>query len=353
MVAPLTWRRVHLAAVAAPALMWCALADGAPLHTAAPFDAVGFLRTYARFSDDDIARLGRGEPAARTLEADSAEAAICAAIDVEVPPAFYIARFHDIALFKTGGPVLQVRRFGTPPSAGDLAALRVEDVDELRKCRVGDCAVKLDAAGIERARGITGGDAAGRIAAVYREHLASYAARYMAHGDGALLEYRDAAKPQAVANELQQIVEHSPYLLRELPRLATALTGFTGTLPPGLDGFLYWSAEEVGPRTVVSITHAIVSTPGDGPAAVATKQIYASHYFTASLGLTILADVSGGRAPRTRVIYINRSRVDAFAGVLGGVKRAIARSRARKGADHTLRALKTRLEAAFRQSPSG
>ncbi|PYR90110.1 MAG: hypothetical protein DMF84_21660 [Acidobacteria bacterium] len=34
--------------------------------------------------------------------------------------------------------------------------------------------------------------------------------------------------------------------------------------------------------------------------------------------------------------------------MLGSVKRAIARSRARKGADHTLRALKARLEQDFK-----
>jgi len=125
------------------------------------------------------------------------------------------------------------------------------------------------------------------------------------------------------------------------------LNVLTAVPTSGVDGFLYWSAEHVGPRAVVTITHAVIGVRPGGPIAIATKQIYASHYFTASLGLTLLADLSTPGAPRTRVIYINRSRVDAFSGMLGSVKRAVARSRARKGADHTLRALKVRLEQEF------
>ena len=85
--------------------------------TSAPaLDSVEFLQTYAQFTSDDVERLARGETAARALDTDAAEVAICAAIDVAVPPAFYVARFRDIEAFKTGEPVLQVHRFGSPPA---------------------------------------------------------------------------------------------------------------------------------------------------------------------------------------------------------------------------------------------
>jgi hypothetical protein len=313
-------------------------------------DSIEFLQTYGRFSNDEIARLARGETAARALDSDGAEVAICAAIDVAVPPSFYLARFRDIEAFKVGDLVLQVHRFGSPPSPADMAMLKIADgdVDDLRKCRTGDCALKLDVAGIERIRSLQTSDTNGasHIADAYRQHLAAYAARYLAHGDAALFEYRDSSRTDRIAEELRLIVEHSPYLARETP-LVGAVSTFNGALPAGVDGFLYWSSERVGPRAVVTMTHAIIGERPGGPIAIATKQIYASHYFTASLGLTLLVDLSTPSAPRTRVIYINRSRVDAFGGMLGSVKRAIAKSRARKGADHMLRALKTRLEQDF------
>jgi hypothetical protein len=340
------------ASLGIPALLVAAVAAGTRAVPAAAVDSVAFLQTYARFTNDDVARIARGETAVRALDSDAAEVAICAAIDVAVPPAFYVARFREIETFKTGELVLQVHRFGSPPSPADIATLKIADgdVDDLRRCRTDDCAVKLDLAGIERIRSTqaSGADGPSRIADAYRDHLVAYAARYVAHGNSALLEYRDSDRTDRIAEQLRLIVQHSPYLTRETPLVETAVSAFNGVLPGGMDGFLYWSSERVGPRVVVTITHAVIGARPGAPIAIATKQIYASHYFTASLGLTLLADLSTPSGPRTRVIYINRSRVDAFGGVLGSVKRAIARSRARKGADHTLRALRTRLEENFK-----
>jgi hypothetical protein len=326
------------------------LCSGTPVGADRGIDSVTFLQTYARFTNDDVARVARGETAAKALDTDSAELAICAVIDVAVPPAFYVSQFRDIEAFKTGEPVLQAHRFGSPPSAADFALLKIAggDLDDLRECRAGDCALKLDVAGIERIRSLTasGLEDGARIAETYRQHLAAYAARYLAHGDSALIEYRDSSRTDRIAEELRLIVEHSPYLARETP-LGAAVSTFTGVLPGGVEGFLYWSSERVGPRAVITMTHAVIGERPGGPIAIATKQIYASHYFTASLGLTLLEDRSTPSGPLTRVIYINRSRVDAFDGLLGGMKRAITKSRARKGADHTLRALKARLEEEF------
>jgi hypothetical protein len=111
---------------------------------------------------------------------------------------------------------------------------------------------------------------------------------------------------------------------------------------------VYWSKEKVGPRPVVSLTHVIIRPPGDGVATIATKQLYASHYTTGSLGLTILADRTADKGPRTLVVYLNRTRVDVFDGVLSAVKRPIVRSRARSGAVRMMTGLRTRLEAQFR-----
>ncbi|PYR90111.1 MAG: hypothetical protein DMF84_21665 [Acidobacteria bacterium] len=58
--------------------------------------------------------------------------------------------------------------------------------------------MKLDVAGIERIRSVqaSGTDGASRIADAYRQYLVAYAARYLAHGDSALLEYRDPTSPR-------------------------------------------------------------------------------------------------------------------------------------------------------------
>ena len=120
------------------------------------------------------------------------------------------------------------------------------------------------------------------------------------------------------------------------PDVYAALAQFSGKLPDGLDGFTYWSKEKVGPRASVTLTHVIIRPPIGGVAVIASKQIYASHYVTASLGLTVLVDQGSAAGPRTLLVYMNRTRVDLFGGFLGGVKRPLVRSRAKSGAERMI-----------------
>lgn len=299
------------------------------------------------FSSPEIQRIRRGEVVARTTEADSSTIALVVAGTVDVPPAFYLEKFRDIVSFKKTQEVLQIGRLGRPPKAADMAGLSLstEDVDDLRGCRVGDCGIKLDLQGIEK---VARRDAHLETAsAAMREHLAAYLQKYLPSGNAALMEYHDGSRPRRLADELRMIAERSSYLQRGWPVLFDAVFHFNGTLPSGLEHFLYWSKEKIGPRPVVSLTHAIVSPVQDGAAAIATKQVYASHYSNASLGLTILIDRSTPEIAQTRVVYVNHSRVDLLGGVFGAITRPLIRSRARDGAERAMRGLRDRLEKQY------
>jgi hypothetical protein len=63
--------------------------------------------------------------------------------------------------------------------------------------------------------------------------------------------------------------------------------------------------------------------------AIGSKQIYAMHYYDASLGLTLLVPDRTVASPATYVVYLNRSRIDLFDGMFGGVARRIVAGRAR------------------------
>lgn len=295
------------------------------------------------FSAQEIQRIDRGDIVARSIEADASAIALAVATTIAVPPAFYLEKFRDIETFKRTQEVLQIGRFGHSPTAADMAKMTLDqaDVDDLRSCRVGGCGVKLDAGGIQAAAGRKPGvDAA---SAALRQHLAGYTARYLQSGNSALMEYHDSSPVARMADQLQAIRERTAYL-RRWPALFDAIFSFTGSLPPGLEGFVYWSKEKVGPRAVVSVTHVVISPPHDGATAIATKQIYASHYGNGSLGVTLLLDKGTPDAPRLRIVYTNRSRVDVFGGILGPIKRPLVRSRVREAAERMMRGLKERLE---------
>ena len=316
-------------------------------------DAV--LRAHARFTSDDLRRVSEGEAVARSLDAADDEVAIGGAVRIRVPPAYYVARFRAIETFKRDSAVLQIGRFGDRPAASDMAALQLgrRDVDDLRGCRPAECRVKLDAAGISRfASRRPTPETDQQLSAAFTEHLAAYTARYVGGGNDQLIEYRDHEQPRPLLSGLRQILQHSNDLADGLPAMAQAIGAFDGSVPHGVDGFVYWSHEMVGPRSVVTLTHALVTSPGEGVTALASKQIYASHYFTASLGLTLLFERASA-SPDTLVIYVNRSRVDFFDGLLGGAKRSIVRSRARSATVRILRDLKVRLEHEFQQGLDG
>lgn len=304
------------------------------------------------FSSHDIERIGRGEIVSRTIDSDGSAVALAVAGTIAVPPTFYLERFRDIESFKKTEEVQQIGRFGSPPAAADMATMTLdqEDIDDLRSCRVGGCGLKLDRRGIEAmARRDTRVETA---SAALREHLAAYTQRYLKSGNSALMEYHDSSPPGRITEQLHAISTRTPYL-RRWPALFDAVFSFNGTLPSGLEDFVYWSREKVGPRPVVSVTHAIITPPREGVAIVATKQLYVSHYGRASLGVTILLDKGTPAAPRMRIIYQNRSRVDVFGGILGPLKRPLVRSRARESAERMMNGLKVRLEKQYSGKSEG
>ena len=298
------------------------------------------------FSNQEMQRIGRGEIVSRTIEADGSEVALAVAATIAAPSSFYLEKFRDIEAYKKTEEVQQIGKFSHPPSAADMARMTLDqaDVDDLRSCRVGACGVKLDRRGIDA---IAAPNATiDTASAALREHLVAYTQRYLETGDSVLMEYHDSSPPGRLSEQLRGISARTTYL-RRWPTVFEAVFNFTGRLPPGFEQFVYWSKEKLGPRAVVSVTHVIISPPRDGVGVVATKQIYASHYGRASLGITILLDQGPPDARRLRIVYLNRSRLDVFGGLLGPLKRPLVRSRAREGAERMMRGVKARLEKQY------
>jgi hypothetical protein len=326
------------------------LAGGAARRTAASEafadEAVPLLREIG-FSTEEIQKIDQGEVVVNSLDPEAPEVALVVAATIHISPAFYLERFRDITSFKRTSEVLQIGRVSATPSVRDFAplTLEIDDVKDLRRCRVDDCDVKLDRAGIDR---LANPDAdLTSASAGMREFLASYSSRYLQRGNQALIEYHGDDQPRRLADDLQKILNRSGYLQRRWPDLFRAVGGFTGSFAGGLDGFLYWSKEKVGPRAVVTVTHVIISPVRGGTAAIATKQVYASHYSDGSLGITMLIERPSAGRPRTLVVYTNRTRLDVFGGIFGGLKRPIVRSRARDGAEKMMGRLREKLEHAY------
>jgi hypothetical protein len=247
-----------------------------------------------------------------------------------------VERLADIAAFKRTDDVLQIGTFSDPPQLDDVAALTLEegDVRRLRTCRVDDCAVRMSAEAIQdfgRAVDWRAGGATPDATLLMQRLLVDYVARYRETGAAALMQYADSLPRLDVKTEFAALVDGDDVIWRRLDDLRRHVLDYPHDRLDASD-VIYWSKERVYKRPVISVTHVSIMRQADEAPlrfAIASKQIYAMHYFDASLGLTLLVPDKASTSPATYVVYLNRSRIGLFDGVFGGIARRIVSGKAR------------------------
>ena len=329
-----------------------------PSLGAQPGEPELFLTRYAGLTADDLSDIREGNPVARILDPSvPTEIVPFGTIRVGVSAEFFVERFSDIAAFKKGKEVLQIGKFHSPPRLEDLDPLTLgpDELETLRRCRVGSCGLKMTAEMISRLQREVNWSAPDwqRLAMIaYRRLLFDYVNAYLQKGPSALAVYQDKPEPLRLADELRSIVKASPYLEQYLPELNHHLVSFPDRRVPDSEHFLYWSQEKFGFKPVVSVTDVSICRVVRGDQisyVVASMQIYADHYFTGSLGLAAFVDKNRGRpGSDTYLIYLNRTRVDLLQGAFSGLKRFFIRRRLLDGMEKYLRLVKQRLEAEYR-----
>jgi hypothetical protein len=102
-----------------------------------------------------------------------------------------------------------------------------------------------------------------------------------------------------------------------------------------------------GLKPVIAINHITIykNEREAGPQIlIASRQIYASHYFDSSLALTAFINIPGVN-PASYLFYENRSRADGLEGMFSKLKRGIVEDRAVDGLKGILEESKVTLNA--------
>ena len=335
-----------LAAAALAALCGGAASGGS---AADPF---AWLAPSILLTPSQQAALDAGAVVVRALPADDGHLGVFAAARLEANPDALMAWTRAIADLVRGPLVNAAGRFSYEPVEADLEGLVLDDydLDALRGCRPADCDVKLTAAEIRQVRSAidaAGPDWRGAAAGAFKRILIARVIAHRAGGLPAMPPDADRERPASRYEAFAAIVTRSPYLADRLPQLASALETPSRAGIPGSESLYYWSRERYGSgKAVIGVTHVRFWKPGTGPPAAiaASTQIFASHYMEAALGLMmVLCDT--GDAP-CYLAYIHRARVDLFGGLLGAIKRSIARQRIGSQAPALIRALRDRLQTA-------
>jgi hypothetical protein len=289
------------------------------------------LREKASFQEPDFAALQLNQPVVRLAPAtDKREVAVTGLVNINASAEEFLRLYRDNMMRKNNAAILEIGSFGHEPTLADLGDLTLEtdDIDDLKECVVGDCQIKLSAPMIERFRkeiDWSAPDYQVKVTNLFKDMLLAYVKDYRARGEAALIEYNDKSDSVSLA------AEH-----RALTSAAGYVSSFLSDTKSGLqlmEEALVWSKIKFGLKPVIAVNHISIYKRNSavGPQVlVASKQIYANHYFNAFLALTAFVNVPGA-ANGSYLVYENRSRADGLEGPFGKIKRGVVEKKALEG----------------------
>lgn len=321
-----------------------ALAAGATLAvptmaTSQSPDGVHRTLAWLGLTEDERHTLNGGFETARLLPAAMKdEISAIGAIWIEARPDTYLRWAEDFVDFDRGSSVQAVRRLSTPPVLADFddMTLSREELQALSRCRVGSCTMQLDAESIRQVAALDWKrrDAPAQATAIMRAMMLEVARRYLASGNAGLPHYHDTRQATDVADNLASLLDQETLTRRTPAPLIAFLRGVPSHPPPGTTSHLYWTTNTFGLKPTTRLNHSVIyRSSGSGILGViATKQLYASHYFHGGLEMRF---VVGNPAldERFALVMMTRSRSDGLTGLTG----AILGDRIRRSAVHSLR----------------
>jgi hypothetical protein len=282
---------------------------------------LSFLETLGAPHAGDLAAVERGEVVVWPVAgADRDEVALVGLMRVAVPRGFYFARTSNVTAFLTRPGRESFGVLGTPPVLADVATLSLDasDAAGIRKCRVSHCSIKLP----ERQMGVMASalasrprddqSPAARIDSLMREWLVGLVADYHARGDAALPVYDDTRPAEQSASGFRQLLGEDASMFRDAPAFASYLAESPARSIAGATSTIYWASDRrPGLKPILSVSQ-LSTFQGAGPGApmfIATKQLYASHYFDSWLDVESLV-VGPAPEPSTYVAFVRRVRFD-------------------------------------------
>lgn len=332
------------------------------LHLAGPSVAAAqrephtALKKHGGLTDADLRDVDEGKVVVRVMDTPvNNEVAMFGVVWINASPEDFVAKHRDIETFESGDAVQGIQKISQPPVVEDFETLTFpsEDLDDLSRCKLGDCPVKIDEESlvrIQREVDWSSPNAHDQANRFIRHRMVEGLTAYVEGGNDRFAAYRDKKRPTYLVKEFEELLANSPYILEYDPELHGYLEAFPDAeLPEGAEEFLYWSKVQFGLKPTVRVSHVVILPIGDDRATqfvIGSKMLYASHYFHTGLELKYLSrDTARPDADGFYLISVNRSRSDGLTGLFGGIVRRGAVSEARKGLASALETAKRQFES--------
>jgi hypothetical protein len=342
-----TWAVTRTARVA---LLGLAVASSALTIGAATTDPIALL-TLSGADSTERSRVAAGGAVLTIVPSRGRDLAVFGVATTTANGSRLAAWTRMVDLLYAGRFTSAIRRFSDPPHLDDVAGLTLDeqDLNDLRNCRPGDCAVKVSASEMERIRqAADAGGPAWRTAVqhAFRQVVLARAVGYLESGLAGSPAYDDRKTAVSPLSEFEELAARLGFEPLYGARVLPYLRAFPDGDRENVESFLYWSKETLGSgKPIVSVTHVAIfsgGAPGGAGVVIAARQVFATHYLTGSLSITSITGAVDG-AP-AYLVYIRRSRTDAFEGAFGKFVRHIVERRIRSDGPAVLDALRRKLE---------
>ncbi len=286
-----------------------------------------FLKNDMAFSEKEFNNFKEGKTVTKILKTDTRhEIGIISIARINVSKDFFLRNYREKGMNLETASADTWGIISTPPKLEDLKEITLpkKDIQDLKTCEPGDCEVKAPIGAIRKISQLDAKapDFENKVNLLIQQDTVDYLSQYLKDGNRALVEYSDERKLVKLAEQFQGLLEASPYLKRYVPELYAYLDNFpNGQLDHAEDVFI-WLKEDLKKgktRPILSINHMVFYRPqgANGNPIVALKQLYASHYFDASLGLTVLFEDPEGSGASLYLVNITRARLYVLRNIPG------------------------------------
>lgn len=279
-----------------------------------------FLITFMKFSDQECRKVFDGQIVVKTVDTEHKAEVLAIGIGhVEAPRSFFIENCGKEIKPLEIHALIRGQLFSNPPRLSDLEnyTLADKDLEALKNCKSGDCDIKISEEMIKRFRQEIDWEApdyAEKANRLFREMLTQYMAAYLGKGNAAMMAYGDQKYTLNMVSEFQALLASSPYL-NVSPQFYSYLRNFPSETLPNVKDLFFWMEEDLGLKhSVASLNHLSFYQPADAGkvALLVNKQLYANHYFEASLGITGFVSEAAVDDRGFYLLYIHRCRIDAL-----------------------------------------
>ena len=313
------------------------------------------LKQDLGLSQDQVNSIRNGQPFAEALDSRSpAEIFVFGAIYINADPASYLKYAYDFNRLRSTPGYLAINQYSNPPQLSDLKGfgLDSDDIQSLKNCNPGNCAIQLPASTIEDVRksvNWSAPDVDNQVNQYLQKTALTRMQLYQQQGDKLFGEvYNDKKQQVNVTDQFKYILSYTKALPQDVPEFYNYIVNYPQSKSANIDSMFYWESVKFGLKPTLRIVQVVTmqgGSPNEPAYTIAEKQIYSSHYFETALDLTYC--ISGNDDPKQPgffLVQVMGSEQAGLTGFKGSIVRRVAVSHSVTDMQKSLVATKDALE---------